>query len=161
MGEWETGFEDYSHRNFQASLFPLGLRQGQNHLEPALQASRASWGGLRLLSQQPGSLSDRERQISSFNNKKKLWQVLYNQMQTKDIGRQRRKNPAGGHHHAGSWGFLVPLHDSSGRVWAYCSLNMRPAWGPSDSGCARGQCGHCTPRTCEGSQGDIKMNICV
>lgn len=93
--------------------------------------------------------------------KKKLWQVLYNQMQTKDIGRQRRKNPAGGHHHAGSWGFLAPLHDSSGRVSAYCSLNVRPARGPSDSGCARGQCGHCTPRTCEGSQGDIKMNICV
>lgn len=124
---------------------------------PAGQAG----GGLRLLSQQPGSLSDRERQISSFDSKKKLWQVLYNQMQTKDIGRQRRKNPAGGHHHAGSWGFLAPLHDSSGRVSAYCSLNVRPARGPSDSGCARGQCGHCTPRTCEGSQGDIKMNICV
>lgn len=45
MGEWETGSEDYSHRDFQASPFPLGLRQGQNHLEPAVQASRASWGG--------------------------------------------------------------------------------------------------------------------
>lgn len=161
MGEWETGSEDYSHRDFQASPFPLGLRQGQNHLEPALQASRASWGGSGY------SHSNRVRSLTVKGRfhlstvKKKLWQVLYNQMQTKDIGRQRRKNPAGGHHHAGSWGFLAPLHDSSGRVSAYCSLTVRPARGPSDSGCARGQCGHCTPRTCEGSQGDIKMNICV
>lgn len=91
---------------------------------------------------------------------KKLQRVIsHKQNQTKDTGRQRRKPTTATATMLASVVFLSPISRFSQDISAYFPLNMSPARGPSDCGCARHQCGHCTLGYREGSEGEIKIKI--
>lgn len=158
MGNW---FWRIFPQKFPGQSVPIGAATRTKPSGASFAGQPGKLVGLRLLWQQLGSLSYHERQISSFNRKKSYGEYYTIKCKQRTLEDRGGKTQHSNRHHAGIRGLLSPFHDSPGRVSAYFSLNVRPAWGPLHSGCARGQCGHRTPRTCEGSEGDIKMNICV
>ena len=74
--------------------------------------------------QQLHPFSYREGHISSFKRKKKLQQVLYEQNQTKNTGKQRRENQSNCHH-AGTCGFL--FQDSSRKAFGIFFTELEPS----------------------------------
>lgn len=142
---------------WEAGLSLLDLREdraiGSRLCRPARQPGGSGY------SDSKGAFSYHERQISAFRRKKITASYYTSKTRQRSLEHREGKPTTATATMLASVVSSHPFKILPGRVSAYFSPNVSPAWRPSDSGRARCQCGHCTLGHREGSEGGIKINL--